>query len=146
VLLSQRFHGQRQRGLYRLDFKFGSPLKRLATLLLQQTTNESDAQICTPVSKYSNSGEVLQLARFWLSNCTQKHSNCPNEDFYTQKPFYPTRLIKLLDNEEEVQLVSQDTLVCKSLFTFELKYQLGCDMIHDLSLCCLSKMYRISSP
>jgi hypothetical protein len=103
----------RQRGLYRLDFKFGSPLKRLATFLLQQTTNESDAQIYTPLSTNSNSEEVLQLARFWLRNCTQEHSNCPNEDFYTRKPFYPTRLIKLLDNEEEVQLVSKDTLVCK---------------------------------
>jgi hypothetical protein len=102
----------RQRGLYRLDFKFGNPPKRLATFLLQQTTNESDAQIYTPLSTNSKSEEVLQLARFWIGKCTQEHKNCPNEDFYTRKSFYPSRLIKL-DNEEEVRLVSRDTLVCK---------------------------------
>jgi hypothetical protein len=35
-----------------------------------------------------------------------------------ESPFYPTRLIKLLDNEEEVQLVSKDTLVCSSISLF----------------------------
>ena len=104
-----------QIGLYRLEFKLGNPPKRLATFLLQQTTIESDAQLYTPLSKNSQSEEVLQLARFWIKKCAQEHDDCPNEDFYTRQTFYPSRLIKLNNEKDQrVDLITKDELVCKT--------------------------------
>lgn len=86
---------QKQRGLYRLDFRLGVS-RQLATFLLQQSRNESESQVYTPLTETTRSEEVLQLARFWIGECTSaEHPTCPNENFENRMRFYPTRLVEL---------------------------------------------------
>ncbi|KAI9774261.1 MAG: hypothetical protein M1840_004155 [Geoglossum simile] len=87
-----------KQGLYRLDFKLHDS-RSLGTFLLQQTRNESETRLYTPISKNTSSNEVLQLARYWIRRCTSRdHESCPNEDSDNKGRFYPTRLIDLRPN------------------------------------------------
>lgn len=58
---------------------------------------EPETRIYTPLSKKTNSDQVLQLAKFWIRKClSQEHEKCPDANFNNRRTrYWPTRLIEL---------------------------------------------------
>lgn len=73
--------------------------------------NESETHLYTPLTDVTNSPEVLQLARYWISTCAgPEHPTCPDGTFDNRLRYYPTRLLELPPYHQKLHAIEEQKL------------------------------------